>query len=104
MGLRYRLNVKRLPGKPDFVFARHHKVIFVHGCFWHRHAGCNRAKLPATRRNWWSRKLASNSARDRKVLDALEEQGWSTLVVWQCELRDIEKLRIRLREFFKHED
>lgn len=86
-GLRYRLHDRSLPGSPDLVFPRYKAVIFVNGCFWHAHAGCRYFKLPATRREFWERKLQSNVARDSANLGALQASGWRVAVVWECALR-----------------
>ena len=87
MGYRYRLHVRGLPGRPDLVFPARRKAIFIHGCFWHRHAGCPNAVLPKARADWWAAKLAGNTARDARHIAALAASGWRTLVVWECELR-----------------
>lgn len=87
-GLRYKLHLGRLPGKPDLVFPRYHTVLFVHGCFWHRHPGCSFAATPATRPEFWARKFAGNVARDQTNAAALKEMGWQVLTVWECETRD----------------
>jgi DNA mismatch endonuclease, patch repair protein len=85
-GFRFRLHSKDLPGKPDIILPRYRTVIFVHGCFWHRHSGCKNATLPTTRREFWLAKLEGNVARDAKNQRALEEEGWTVIVVWECEL------------------
>lgn len=85
-GLRYRLNVGTLPGKPDLVFPMHRTVVFVHGCFWHRHAGCRYAYVPATRRTFWLAKFAANMERDRDVGRKLRKAGWRVLTIWECRL------------------
>ena len=84
MGYRHRLHAKDLPGRPDLVFRPRRKAIFVHGCFWHRHEGCSRNRMPKSpeRREYWRTKLNGNVQRDRRHLDALEIMGWRTLVVW----------------------
>lgn len=99
MGYRYRIHGAELPGKPDLVFSRKKKVIFIHGCFWHRHQGCKKATTPATNTQFWLPKFARTVERDRKTLDALIERGWRSLVVWECELKNEEALSGRLREF-----
>jgi len=86
-GLRYRLHVETLPGRPDIVFPRHHTVVFVHGCFWHHHDGCKYATMPASRQEFWANKLSENVARDQYQIATLQELGWKVLVVWECELR-----------------
>ncbi|MFA5964554.1 MAG: very short patch repair endonuclease [Sphingomonas sp.] len=87
LGLRYRLHCKLLPGKPDLVFPKFHAVVFVHGCFWHRHRGCRFATTPATRPEFWSDKLNGNAERDSRNLDALLTAGWRTAVVWECSIK-----------------
>jgi DNA mismatch endonuclease (patch repair protein) len=87
LGLRYRLHAKGVPGKPDIVMPRCHAVIFVHGCFWHRHAGCRYATVPATRPDFWAAKFDANAARDAAVRSALLEAGWRVGTVWGCALR-----------------
>ncbi|MBA5639791.1 DNA mismatch endonuclease Vsr [Duganella sp. LX20W] len=86
-GYRYRLHVRKLPGTPDLVFPARKKVIFVHGCFWHMHAGCEFARIPKTRVEFWTTKLMANKARDDKNLAALRAAGWDVLTIWECELR-----------------
>ena len=85
-GLRFRLHVRGLPGRPDIVLPRHRTVILVHGCFWHRHIGCAKSTLPATNRAWWVAKLRRNRARDRRNIRDLRVAGWRVIVVWECEL------------------
>ena len=94
LGYRYRLHRKDLPGKPDLVFPKRRKVIFVHGCFWHGH-GCQWGKLPKSRLDYWAPKIRANRARDKSVVVALSERGWKAFEVWQCELRDLDT-RIQL--------
>jgi DNA mismatch endonuclease, patch repair protein len=85
-GLRFRLHVKGLPGKPDLVLPHFRAVIFVHGCFWHRHAGCRYASAPATRDEFWQAKFGGNIARDARNRAALLALGWRVAVVWECSL------------------
>lgn len=99
LGFRYRLHGKTLPGKPDLVFAGRRKVIFVHGCFWHRHTCRMGRREPKTRQDYWTPKRARNAARDQRSRRALRRMGWSVLVVWECQTRDTRKLAARLREF-----
>ena len=87
MGLRYRIHVRSLPGNPDLVFPRFNAVLFVHGCFWHRHRGCRYSTVPATRRDFWERKFEQNDNRDGKVKEELREKGWRIATVWECALR-----------------
>ena len=85
-GLRFRLHVKDLPGKPDLVFPKYKTVVFVHGCFWHQHTGCKYATMPSSRVNFWTNKLSENVMRDSYQIAALEGLGWRVFVVWECEL------------------
>src|SRR5437762_7061199 len=88
LGLRYRLHDRRLPGRPDLVFARFHAVVFLHGCYWHAH-GCRYSTSPATRKEFWEAKFSANRARDARVLAELRAAGWRTLVVWECALKPV---------------
>lgn len=99
MGYRYRLHSAKLPGKPDMVFPGKCKVIFVHGCFWHRHKGCRYATSPKTRVDFWEGKFAANVARDKRTERELKKLGWSVLTVWQCQLKEPERLAKRLDDF-----
>lgn len=103
MGFRYRLHGKGLPGRPDLVFRSRSKVIFVHGCFWHRHANCALARIPKSRHDFWVPKLERNAARDRTNLEKLTSQGWDSLVIWECELRDLSAVAKRVRVFLSGE-
>jgi DNA mismatch endonuclease (patch repair protein) len=96
---RYRLNPADIPGKPDIVFKGRRKAIFVHGCFWHQHAKCPRAKRPATRVAFWSPKLDGNIRRDKRIVRSLRAEGWSVLILWECQLSDMEALREKLSVF-----
>jgi DNA mismatch endonuclease (patch repair protein) len=98
-GYRYRLHVPYLPGKPDLVFPRLQKVIFVHGCFWHLHKACREGRIPDSRRDYWGPKLMRNVERDREHIAALRKLGWSPLVVWECETKDLERIEKRLIQF-----
>lgn len=86
-GLRYRLHQTKLPGKPDLVFPKFKKVIFVNGCFWHGHQGCNLFKLPITRHEWWKDKIRQTQERDNKNYKLLKKYGWKVLIVWECDLK-----------------
>jgi DNA mismatch endonuclease (patch repair protein) len=86
LGLRYRLHGAGLPGKPDLVFPRYKVVVFVHGCFWHRHRGCSIATTPKSNTPFWLEKFEKNVARDARVAKQLEAQGWRVFVAWECEL------------------
>jgi len=85
-GLRFRLHRGDLPGRPDLYFSASRTAVFVHGCFWHLH-GCALSKVPTTRTDYWSTKLASNRARDQKNIKALEELGIRVIIVWECAIR-----------------
>lgn len=99
MGYRYRLHRRDLPGTPDLVFAGRSKVIFVHGCFWHRHARCALARLPKTRGDFWLPKLTANAERDARNARALRRLGWGVLTIWECQLGDTTKLANRIGRF-----
>ena len=86
-GIRYRKNVKTLPGKPDLVLPKYRAVVFVHGCFWHQHPDCPEAVRPQSRQEYWEAKLNRNMERDALNTEKLQELGWRVLVVWECELR-----------------
>lgn len=97
-GYRYRLHCKDLPGKPDIVFGRLRKLIFVHGCFWHAHS-CRKAHQPKTNEAYWSPKLRGNQERDARHLEQLNAAGWRVLTIWECELKDMGKIERRLIRF-----
>ncbi|WP_421935412.1 very short patch repair endonuclease [Phenylobacterium sp.] len=99
LGYRFRVQLKGVPGRPDLAFTRRRKIIQVHGCFWHAHEGCPSARIPDTRPEFWSAKFARNKERDRRLEEAAAEAGWQSLVVWECELKDIEGLLRRLVDF-----
>lgn len=99
LGYRYRLHSKKLSGRPDLVFPGRKKVIFVHGCFWHGHEGCLKGKLPKSNLDYWQPKLEGNKRRDLENRRKLESEGWGVLVLWQCELKNVEKLKSRVTEF-----
>lgn len=110
LGFRYRLNVADLPGKPDLVFPRYKTVVFVHGCFWHRHTGCKIATTPKSNTEFWVEKFEKNKERDTQARESLEESGWKVLVAWECELSSMKKAletgkRIgnQIKETGKHE-
>ena len=96
LGYRFRLHRRDLPGTPDIVLPKYQTVIFVHGCFWHRHPGCHYAYTPKSRVHFWKKKFAANVHRDAKTRRALEQAGWQVLVVWECELRNMDALAGRL--------
>lgn len=99
LGFRYRLHVKNLPGKPDLVFPGRHAVIFMHGCFWHRHEGCKLARLPKSKLDFWEEKLETNRQRDLSHHQQLLELGWNILVVWECQLGDPVNVSRIIQEF-----
>ncbi len=86
-GFRFRKNDKRLPGKPDIVLPKYHTVIFVHGCFWHRHQGCKNATMPSTNAEFWKAKFQRNVDNDKKHQEELERLGWRVLIVWECNVK-----------------
>lgn len=93
MGYRFRLHVSKLPGKPDIVLPKFRTVIFVHGCFWHRHPGCKYAYNPKTRQDFWENKFEQNVARHQDVVQRLEELGWRVAVIWECEAKRPDHLK-----------
>lgn len=100
MGLRFRLHRKSLPGTPDIVLPGRRTVIFVHGCYWHRHTGCRYASTPKTNKAFWETKFMQNIRRDAETRAKLQDQGWTVLVVWECETKKPECLRDRLMTIF----
>lgn len=101
LGYRYRLHAKDLSGHPDLVFRRRKKVLFVYGCFWHRHRCCQYATTPKSRIAFWNAKFAANVARDRRNVRELKKAGWHILAVWQCQLKNPNALVKRIHEFLK---
>lgn len=101
LGFRYRLHAPDLPGRPDLVFRTRRKVIFVHGCFWHRHPGCPRTRMPKSpeRREFWRQKFAQNVQRDARQQQELRAAGWDVLVLWECETEDPDQLKRELLTF-----
>ena len=99
MGLRFRLHRKDLPGRPDLVFPRSRKVIFVHGCFWHMHDCVYGAVRPKSNAEFWVNKRASNVERDKRQMSALESSGWKVLTIWECSIKDPQQLESDLRAF-----
>lgn len=98
MGLRFRLHRKDLPGKPDLAFPKYGAVLFVHGCFWHRHPGCRKASTPKSRTEFWDAKFVSNVERDRRNEDALRAQGWRVFAIWECEAKSDEEIHAVLSQ------
>lgn len=102
MRIGFRRHDSALPGNPDFVFPRRKKVLFVHGCFWHRHAACrNGQRMPKSRLAFWQEKLDKNKRRDAKNFRHLNRLGWGYMIVWECQLRDPKRLVNRLKEFLR---
>ena len=103
LGYRYRLHGPRVPGRPDLVFAGRRKVIFVHGCFWHRHpdSSCKLARLPRSRLDFWRPKLEKNRQRDDEVARELAEQGWKALTIWECQLDNMADIAEKVRSFLE---
>jgi DNA mismatch endonuclease (patch repair protein) len=99
MRYRYKLHQRNLPGSPDISFPKKKKVIFVHGCFWHGH-NCGYGRLPKSKIAYWSAKVEANKARDKKNIEKLKNLGWKSIVVWQCQLKDMNKIQQRLVGFF----
>ncbi len=104
LGYRYRLHGKGLPGRPDLVFAGRKKVVFVNGCYWHRHECELGRPVPGTRTKFWLEKFALTVERDRENYAKLKEGGWEVLVVWECELKDMGKLEVKLVEYLREKE
>ena len=100
MGYRFRLHRKDLPGSPDIVLPKYKTVIFVHGCFWHRHKNCKYASTPKTRQEFWEAKFRENINRDKLNQENLSSKGWKIIVVWECEIKDKD---FDLNRLFKNE-
>lgn len=100
-GYRYRSHVSGLPGTPDFVFPQLKKVVFVHGCFWHRHPGCALARLPKSRLSFWLPKLTGNRQRDIRNIARLRRTGWKVRVIWECETKNLDRLERKVRTFLE---
>jgi DNA mismatch endonuclease, patch repair protein len=101
LGYRYRLHDKQLPGKPDLVFPARKRVVLVHGCFFHQHSGCIDGRVPKSRQEYWGPKLERNISRDKSNRARLSRLGWRSLVVWDCETMDVERLKTRLVNFLE---
>ena len=99
LGYRYRLHLGTLPGKPDIAFPARRKAVMVHGCFWHRHINCRYAYTPKSRTSFWLDKFHRNVMRDEVAQHELHEMGWGVLVVWECEIRNLDQLRFQLVDF-----
>jgi DNA mismatch endonuclease, patch repair protein len=100
LGLRFRLHCADLPGKPDLVFPRWRTALFVNGCFWHSHRNCERARVPKTNVEYWTKKLLRNARRDRETLSLLMKSGWRCAVIWECQTKDPAKLDTILGRLF----
>lgn len=96
LGFRFRLCQKNLPGKPDIVLKKYRTVIFVHGCFWHGHKNCKNARIPKSNVEFWKNKIERNKQRFAEVSRQLQEQGWKVVVIWECETKDMKKLKMIL--------
>ena len=103
MGYRFRLHRKDLPGKPDLVFPRLHRALFVHGCFWHGHDCARGARVPVRNRVYWTKKVARNQERDKTAQASLRTLGWRVLVLWECELKDSRRVGSRVKNFLEDE-
>ena len=97
-GFRFRIHRTDLPGKPDIILPKYKTVIFVHGCFWHRHENCKRASTPSSRLEYWLPKFQKTIIRDIQNIIKLEERGWKVIVIWECEIKDIINIREKLRQ------
>ena len=100
MGYRFRLHSKDLPGSPDIVLPKYKTVIFVHGCFWHRHENCKYASNPKTRQEFWNKKFKENIKRDSEIQDKIKNLDWRSVVIWECETKNIENLRDKIIDVF----
>jgi DNA mismatch endonuclease (patch repair protein) len=100
LGFRYRLHDRQLPGTPDIVFKGRRKVIFVHGCYWHGH-NCKVGGPAKSRTEYWGPKIARNRQRDENAVSALSQQGWASMVEWECETKDLQTLAVALSRFLE---
>ncbi len=100
MGYRFRIHSKDLPGSPDIVLPKYKTVIFVHGCFWHRHENCKNASTPNTRKEFWENKFKANVKRDKEIQQKIKNIGWESVVIWECETKDLEELRVKIFDIF----
>lgn len=87
-GIRYRLHVKKLPGKPDIVISKLESAIFINGCFWHQHKNCKRSVMPKTNKSYWKPKLERNMQKQKEDIKQLKNDGWKVNVLWECELKN----------------
>tara|TARA_Y100001978_G_scaffold39803_1_gene35393 strand:- start:162 stop:530 length:369 start_codon:yes stop_codon:yes gene_type:complete len=100
MGYRFRLHGKDLPGSPDIVLPKYKTVIFVHGCFWHRHENCKYASTPKTRIEFWENKFKANVKRDLEIQENIKNIEWRSFVIWECETKNMENLRVKIFDIF----
>ncbi len=100
MGYRFRLHSKDLPGSPDIVLPKYKTVIFVHGCFWHRHENCKYASNPKTRQEFWNKKFKENIKRDSEIQEKIKNLDWRSVVIWECETKNMENLRDKIIDVF----
>ena len=100
MGYRFRLHAKDLPGSPDIVLPKYKTVIFVHGCFWHRHENCKYASTPKTRKEFWNKKFTENKKRDSEIQEKIKILDWRSVVIWECETKNMENLRDKIIDVF----
>ena len=100
MGYRFRLHSKDLPGSPDIVLPKYKTVIFVHGCFWHRHENCKYASIPKTRQEFWNKKFEENIKRDSEIQEKIKILDWRSVVIWECETKNMENLRDKIIDVF----
>ena len=100
MGYRFRLHSKDLPGSPDIVLPKYKTVIFVHGCFWHRHKNCKYATTPKTREEFWNNKFKSNIERDLEIHEKIKNLNWRSVVIWECETKNMKNLRDKIIDVF----
>ena len=100
MGYRFRLHSKDLPGSPDIVLPKYKTVIFVHGCFWHRHKNCKYASTPKTRQEFWNKKFKTNIERDLEIQEKIKNLDWRSVVIWECETKNMENLRDKIIDVF----
>ena len=102
MGYRFRLHSKDLLGSPDIVLPKYKTVIFVHGCFWHRHENCKYASTPKTRQEFWNEKFETNIERDLQIQEKIKNTDWRSVVIWECETKNIENLKGRIIDIFNY--
>lgn len=92
-GFRFRINDKRYAGRPDIVLPKYRTIIFIHGCFWHRHPNCKVSHMPKSNSEYWTPKLKRNIEHDKQHKEVLESQGWRVIILWECEIKKILKTR-----------